>query len=40
MNKSICITGDKFAANGFRVLIPDLYRGVVAKDREHAGHLI
>ena len=37
-NKSICKTADKFAQKGFTVLIPDIYRGKVAKNREQAGH--
>lgn len=27
------------AAKGFRVLIPDLYKGVIGVDREEAGHV-
>lgn len=40
LNKSICLTADKFAKKGFRVISPDIYRGKVAKDREQAGHLM
>jgi carboxymethylenebutenolidase len=40
MNKSITITADTFAAQGFRVICPDLYRGKVAIDHESAGHLM
>ena len=40
LNKSITITADTFAAQGFRVIIPDLYRGKVATDHESAGHLM
>jgi len=32
-------TADRFAGEGFRVLVPDLYRGKVADNRETAGHL-
>jgi len=39
MNKSIQKTCDGFAVQGFRALVPDLYRGKVAKDSEQAGHL-
>jgi len=40
MNVSIQKTADEFASQGFRVVVPDLYRGKVAKDSEHAGHLL
>jgi carboxymethylenebutenolidase len=40
MNKSITITADKFAKEGFVALIPDLYRGKVGKNHEEAGHLM
>jgi carboxymethylenebutenolidase len=40
LNKSITLTADKFAKQGFRVICPDIYRGKVGKDREQAGHLM
>ncbi|KRX06472.1 hypothetical protein PPERSA_05085 [Pseudocohnilembus persalinus] len=40
VNESICNTADKFAKAGFQVLVPDLYRGKIAKDTEDAGHLL
>lgn len=40
LNKSITLTADRFAKNGFRVIIPDLYRGKVGKNSEQAGHLM
>lgn len=33
-NKSMCTKADKFSAHGFLVLVPDLYRGKVAQNRE------
>jgi len=39
MNESIRKTVDFVASQGFQAMIPDLYRGKVAKDRESAGHL-
>ncbi|EAS04426.2 dienelactone hydrolase family protein (macronuclear) [Tetrahymena thermophila SB210] len=38
LNQSLTITADKVAAQGFNVLVPDVYRGAVAKNREEAGH--
>jgi len=40
LNKSIVTTAEIFAKNGFKVLVPDVYRGQIAEDREHAGHLL
>lgn len=40
LNKSICITADKLAKLGYKIVVPDFYRGKVATDREHAGHLM
>jgi len=39
MNESIRKTVDYVASQGFKAMIPDLYRGKVGKDRESAGHL-
>jgi carboxymethylenebutenolidase len=30
----------KLAASGFRVLIPDIYKGAVGVDKEEASHLM
>ena len=40
MNKNMTNLADKFAAEGYRVITPDIYRGKVAKSREQAGHLM
>lgn len=40
LNKSIMATADSFASEGFAVVVPDIYRGKVAKDTESAGHLL
>jgi carboxymethylenebutenolidase len=40
LNKSITITAEIFAEQGFLVLCPDIYRGKVAKNHEEAGHLL
>ena len=39
-NKSINTTGENIAKHGFQVIVPDIYRGETAVDREHAGHLM
>lgn len=39
LNDQIKETADRLAQHGFRVLVPDLYRGRVAESREEAGHL-
>lgn len=38
LNQSLCTTADKFASEGYQVLVPDIYRGKCAKNREEAGH--
>jgi carboxymethylenebutenolidase len=38
LNDQIKKTGDRFAAEGFRSLVPDLFRGKVTKDADEAGH--
>jgi len=40
MNESIKKVADKVANFGFRAIVPDLYRGKVAKSNEDAGHLM
>ena len=41
LNKSICTTADNLSKLlGCQVVVPDIYRGKVAVDREHAGHLM
>jgi carboxymethylenebutenolidase len=40
LNEQIRETADRLAGDGFRVLVPDLYRGLVADNREQAGHLM
>lgn len=40
LNEQIKETADRLASDGFRVLVPDLYRGRVADSREEAGHLM
>lgn len=40
LNEQIKATADRLAAQGFRVLVPDLYRGKLAADGEEANHLM
>jgi len=40
MNKAIQKTCDGFSVQGFRAVVPDLYRGKVAQNKEQAGHLL
>jgi carboxymethylenebutenolidase len=37
MNVAISTTAEEFAAEGFKTLVPDLYRGKCAKSAEDAG---
>lgn len=40
LNDQIKKTGERFAAAGFRALVPDLYRGKVVKASDEARHLM
>src|ERR687884_585500 len=40
LNKQIKGVADRFAQRGFRVLVPDLYRGKIGVDAEEAHHLM
>jgi carboxymethylenebutenolidase len=40
LNEQIQKTGDRFARAGYRVLVPDLFRGKIAKDGDEASHLM
>jgi carboxymethylenebutenolidase len=40
LNDQIKKTGDRFAAVGYRALVPDLYRGKIAKASDEAKHLM
>ncbi len=40
VNGQIKKTADRFAAAGFRVLVPDLYRGRIAGDGDEASHMM
>jgi carboxymethylenebutenolidase len=38
LNEQIKKTADRFAQAGYRALVPDLYRGQIAKDSDEASH--
>ena len=40
LNDQIKKTADRFAQAGYRVLVPDLYRGKLASDAEEASHMM
>jgi carboxymethylenebutenolidase len=40
LNEQIKKTADRFAAAGFRALVPDLYRGKLATSADEAGHMM
>ena len=40
LNRQIKKTAERFAQIGYRALVPDLFRGKVAKDAEEASHLM
>ena len=40
VNDQIKTTADRFAGQGFRALVPDLYRGKVAADPDEASHMM
>ena len=40
LNEQIKKTGERFAAEGFRVIVPDLYRGKLTTDADEANHLM
>ncbi len=40
LNPQIKKTGDRLAAEGFRALVPDLFRGKIAADANEASHLM
>jgi carboxymethylenebutenolidase len=40
LNEQIKATAERLAREGFRVLVPDLYRGKLAADGEEANHLM
>lgn len=40
LNPQIKKTADRFAAAGFRALVPDLYRGRIAGDGDEASHMM
>jgi carboxymethylenebutenolidase len=40
VNAQIRETADRLAGDGFAVLVPDLFRGRIAENREEAGHMM
>ena len=40
LNRQIKKTADRFAQAGYRALVPDLFRGKLAKDADEASHLM
>jgi carboxymethylenebutenolidase len=40
LNEQIQRTADRFARAGYRVIVPDLFRGKLAADADEAGHLM
>lgn len=40
LNEQIQKTAERFAQEGYRVLVPDLFRGKIAKDSDEASHLM
>lgn len=40
LNEQIKKTADRFAKAGYRVLVPDLYRGKLASDADEASHMM
>lgn len=40
LNPQICSVADRFAADGYNALAPDLYHGRVTQDRDEASHLM
>ncbi|MCZ6557064.1 MAG: dienelactone hydrolase family protein [SAR324 cluster bacterium] len=40
LNEQIKSMGDRFAAEGYRTLVPDLYRGRVTQDPDEANHMM
>ena len=40
LNAQIKATADRFVKAGFRALVPDLYRGKLAKDTDEASHMM
>ncbi len=40
LNPQMCKMADRLAAEGYRVLVPDLFRGTIAADAAEANHLM